>query len=307
MKKHLLLAALWCAGVSMAHATVYPVSVSNFQFNPATVNAAVGDTITWTWVAGSFPHTTTCEPASQGAFNSLPDGAATWNVPMNSTSITFSYVLKVSGTYHYSCIPHASFGMVGVINASSVLPVTLLNFGASLTPDGKALLKWSVANEQNVSYYSVQKSMDGSAFTDIGKVTATGTASQKEYTYTDGTAASSHYVYYTIKTVDKDGKTQLSPIVLFTNNKVKSGIIISMSPNPINSPGHLMLQFNAEKDGSLQVQLFDAGGKLVKQTTMTATAGVNNGHFHLGELPPGAYTVVFLLDGKKETRRLIFE
>ncbi len=310
MNKHLLFAAILCAGFLTAGATTYTVQVANFQFSvpggSSTVNASVGDTITWVWVSGS--HTTTCDPASpQGSGNSLPAGAATWNSPINSTNKTFSYKLTVAGVYKYWCIPHAP-DMAGTINVSAVLPVTLLSFGASLSQDGKALLKWTVANEQNVSYYSIQKSIDGSHFADIGKVTATGvSSSQKTYTYADNAASNSHYVYYTIKTVDNDGRTQLSPIALLKNDKVKGGIIISMSPNPVSSPGHLMLQFNADKDGSMLVQLFDSNGKIVKQTNMMATAGINNGHFHLGELPSGTYTVVFTLDGKRETKRLVFE
>ena len=213
--------------------------MANFQFSVAgggtILNASVGDTITWTWSSGS--HTTTCDPTSQGSGNSLPSGAATWNSPINSTNKTFSYKLTVAGTYKYWCIPHAP-NMAGTINASAVLPVTLLSFNTSLTQDNKALLKWTVANEQNVSYYSIQKSTDGNTFTDIGKVTATPvSAAQKSYTYTDNTATNSRYVYYAIKTVDNDGRTGLSPIALFKNDKVRGGIIISLSPNPISSPG----------------------------------------------------------------------
>ena len=302
MNKHLLLAALFCAGFSVAHATVYTVSVANFQFSSSsggsTINASVGDTIVWKWIEGD--HTTTS--------TTIPAGAAVWDNAIDPTHTSFTYILTIAGTYSYKCRPHAAFGMVGTINASAVLPVTLLNFGASLSRDGKALLKWTVANEQNVSYYSVQKSTDGMNFTDIGKITATSSSSvQKTYTYTDNTSTGSRYIYYALKTVDKDGKTQLSPVALFKNDKVKGGIIISLSPNPISSPGHLMLQFNADKDGSLLVQLFDGNGKLVTQTNMMATAGINSGHFHLGELPSGTYTVVFSIDGKRETRRLIFE
>ncbi len=305
MKKHLLFIILLHSCFLLAHATVYTIQVANFQFTPSTVNAAVGDSITWTWVSGS--HTTTCDPATQSG-NSLPAGAAIWNNPMNSTSISFTYILSVAGTYHYWCIPHAAFGMVGVINVSSVLPVVLLNFTATATQDNKALLKWIVAGEQNTSYYSVQKSIDGKIFEEIAQVASGGNSSlQKTYTYTDNAVANNRYIYYAIKTIDKDGKTQLSPITIYKNEKAKDGIIISISPNPVNSPGHLMLQFNADKKGTLLVQLFDANGRLVKQANMMAVAGVNNGHFHLGELPAGVYSVVFLIDDKKETRRLVIE
>ncbi len=296
MKNYLLLTIILFGCLSL-HAAVFTVQVANYQFTPSTVNAVVGDSITWTWVNGS--HTTTS--------TSVPDGAATWDHNMNSASTSFTYKLEVAGTYNYWCIPHAP-DMAGVINVTAVLPVVLLNFTATITQDNKALLKWTVAGEQNTDYYSVQKSTDGKTFSDISRVAASGNSStQKVYTFTDNNAAASRYVYYALKTVDKDGKTQLSPIVLYKNENIKSGIIVSLSPNPISSPGHLMLQFNADKPGTMLVQLFDMNGKQIKQANMMAVAGINNGHFHLGDLPAGTYTVRFTLDGKTETRRLQFE
>ncbi len=297
MKKHVLLAATLFGCLSMAHATVHTISVANFQFSDATVNAIAGDTIVWNWVEGN--HTTTSK--------TIPAGAAAWDVLMNESSTSFTYKLTVAGTYDYICKPHAAFGMVGTINVSSVLPVTLLNFTATVTPENKALLKWTVATEQNVSYYAIQKSTDGKTFMEAGRVNAGATSSiQKTYSYTDDNA-NSRYIYYSLEIVDRDGKTQLSPIALYKNDKIKGGIIAKISPNPISSPGHLMLQFNADKPGTLLVELYDMNGRRITQTNMMADAGVNNGHFHLGELPAGIYTVVFSIDGKKEMRRLQFE
>jgi plastocyanin len=68
MKKILFLAALLIGSVSAAWAADHPVTVSNFVFTPSTVNAAVGDTISWTWTNGM--HTTTAV--------SVPAGARPW-------------------------------------------------------------------------------------------------------------------------------------------------------------------------------------------------------------------------------------
>ena len=302
MKKHLLIICLLFCGLC-SQATVHTIQVANFQFNPSSVNAVVGDTITWTWVSGS--HTTTCDPTVNTA-TSLPAGATTWNSDINSGSSSFSYKLLVAGTYNFLCIPHQSV-MKGVINVSSILPVTLISFNTSVASNNKALLKWTVANETNVSYYSVQKSIDGSTFTEAGRIEATGNTSlQKTYTFTDNATAGSKYTYYSLKIIDKDGKSQLSPITMFTNAIAKNKIIISLSPNPISSPGHLMLQFNADKPGTMLAQLFDMNGKMVKEANMMAVAGVNNGHFHLGELPAGTYTIVFTLDVKKKQNNFSF-
>ncbi len=309
MKKHLLFICLLFCGLA-SQATVHTIQVANFQFsdlssNSIVTNAIIGDTIVWTWVSGS--HTTTCDPVNHSN-TSLPAGAATWNSPITSTATSFSYIPGVAGTYNYICIPHADFGMIGTINVSSILPVTFLSFGATASHDNKALIKWVVASELNVNYYSVQKSTDGRTFTEAGRVMASDNSSlQKTYTYSDNTTEDSRYVYYSLKIIDKDGKAQSSSIVLFKNATANGNVIISMSPNPINSPGHLMLQFNADKPGTMLVQLFDMNGRLVKQTNMMAAAGINNGHFHLGELPSGNYKVIFSIDGKKETKQLQFK
>ena len=84
-------------------------------------------------------------------------------------------------------------------------------------------------------------------------------------------------------------------------------LITKLSPNPVNKPGHLMLQFNADKEGSMLCQLYDAQGNMVKQTTMYAVTGVNNGHFHIGEVASGNYTIVFSLDGIRETYTIVVQ
>src|SRR3954470_18213688 len=159
MKKFLLLAfALFV--VTLSHATIHTVQVENFQFTPSTVNAVVGDTMEWVWVEGG--HTTTS--------TTIPNGADGWSSPMNINNKTFSYKLTVPGTYSYWCIPHSPF-MAGTIEVTSVLPVTLTAF--NITATGKdASIQWHTTNEQNISYYNIKRSSDGTNFTTIGQVNA---------------------------------------------------------------------------------------------------------------------------------------
>src|SRR5207249_12100326 len=128
------------------------------------------------------------------------------------------------------------------------------------------------------------------------------------YSYADGALPNSYrYVYYYLSIVDKDGKKSLSDIVLFHNLNGSPKLIVRLSPNPISRPGHLMLQFNSDKENSMRVQLFDASGKLIKQADMAAVAGLNNGHFHIGDVPPGTYTVIFTMGAQKETYKIVVQ
>lgn len=282
-----------------AFATVHEVQVSNFQFSPANLTVTIGDTVRWVWVTGS--HTTTS--------GTIPVNAASWDVPMNSSSTSFDYEVTVEGTYNYVCTPHAAFGMVGSITATGALPVVLNNFTISPGKANTAMLAWATATEQNTDHFEVMRSTNGSNFQKITTIPAAGNSSVLlQYTYTDiSLPTTASYLYYSLTIVDKDGKRTSSGIKMFRNANSVSKLIASLSPNPISRPGHLMLQFNSEKENTLHVQLFNAVGKLVKQTDMTAVTGLNNGHFHIGDVPAGTYTVIFIMDGLKESYKIVVQ
>ncbi len=113
MKKTYLFLLLIALCSLQAYATVYTVTVQNFQFSPATINnVQIGDTIKWTWVNGS--HTTTS--------TSIPAGATTWDHAMTQSSTTFLYKVTKAGVYNYVCTPHAP-GMAGSFTVSAVSAV----------------------------------------------------------------------------------------------------------------------------------------------------------------------------------------
>jgi len=108
MKKIFLVTAFLVCSAAATFAATHRVTVSNFKFTPATINAAVGDVIIWRWQNGT--HTTTS--------TSVPAGARTWNAQMNSTSTRFRYVIRVAGTYTYECTFHPA-EMQGTITVTA--------------------------------------------------------------------------------------------------------------------------------------------------------------------------------------------
>jgi plastocyanin len=137
---------------SQTHATVFPVTVANFQFTPALVNASVGDTIVWSWVSGT--HTTTS--------TSVPSGAMMWNNDINSTSPVFAYIVTEVGTYTYKCNIHSS--MQGQIVVTST--------GISNPPAfSTAFNVYSVNSDSYNISYSLQRSakVDVAVFDVTGK------------------------------------------------------------------------------------------------------------------------------------------
>lgn len=283
----------------VAKANVWVIQVANFQFTPASVNVVVGDMVKWVWVDGI--HTTTSL--------SVPAGAASWDSPVNSTATSFTYVVTVAGTYNYQCNVHGS-SMSGVINATGILPVVLSAFNISPSkPAGTALVAWITTTEINTDYFIVNKSVNGISFSEITRVKAVGNSSvPQNYSVTDNNNGSSFkYIYYELQIVDKDGKSSLSTIERFTNTTATSKLITQLSPNPITPPGHLMFQFNADKNGEMKIQLFNTSGKLIKEDNANAITGLNNGHFHIGDLPAGVYTIVFTFDTHKESYQVVMQ
>lgn len=287
-----------------AKATIHIVQVANYQFSPANVpDVVVGDTMRWMWVSGF--HTTTDDPANESG-NSLPAGAATWNAPINPSNTTFDYKVTVAGTYNYWCIPHSPF-MAASFTASAVLPVTLSSVQVT-AGNGTAVISWKTLTELNADHFSVRRSTDGSTFSEIAKVPAAGTSTaEKSYSFTDRSIKSDRFYYYNIAVVDKDGKQQFSETKIFKGKEALSKLILSLSPNPISAPGHLMMTFNAAKEGKMDVSVVNAQGQAIIKTQMQAFEGVNNAHVHLGVLPAGTYTLVCTLDGIRETRQIVFK
>ena len=295
MKKILL--PLLCLMCIESYATTWNVTVANFQFSPANLNVMVGDIIHWQWSSGT--HTTSSL--------SVPAGASSWDAPIESSNLSFDYTVSTTGNYTYQCNIHPT-SMTGSFTATSALPVTLSIFDIA-TADEKPALKWTTSTEINADYFSIRKSINGKDFKEIAKVAATGNSFiATNYSFTDERIpASIKYVYYALAVVDKDGKTQLSPIKIYKNNNSSAKLIASISPNPISGMGHLMLQFNADKAGIMKVRMMDMQGRIILQTELTATPGINNGHIHLGNITAGIYTMYFTLDGISESYRITKE
>ncbi|MEP6711070.1 MAG: T9SS type A sorting domain-containing protein [Ferruginibacter sp.] len=294
MKKGLLLLFLFAQ--LHTRATTWNVNISNFQFTPASLNVVVGDVIHWVWVGGFHSTTSSVVPATALAWDSSPTG---------TVGNTFDYTVTAAGTYTYFCTVHGAAVMSGSFTASVVLPVVLSGFDVSYK-NNSPFLSWVTQSESNADYFSIRKSTNGTTFSEVARVPANGNSSvEKTYSFTDKKIPGGiKYVYYALSIVDKDGRSQLSPIKLLKNNIAADKLIISLSPNPLNSEGVLMLKFNGDKAGSMSVVVTDVQGRQVIVTTLSAVSGINNGHIHLGGLPAGSYFVRFKLDEVIETYKV---
>ena len=116
-----MLASLGVIAVTpaLAQGKTVEVSMKNNPkaiFAPATVNIAVGDTVTWT-NPGIITHSVTCDPAQAvtAANVALPAGVAPFDSGTMEQDATFSHTFTVKGTYKYICKMHEAMGMIGTV------------------------------------------------------------------------------------------------------------------------------------------------------------------------------------------------
>lgn len=292
MKKLLLYFLLFLPFHTRAETHI--ITISSFQFSPSNLNVLVGDVIRWEWAEG-FHNT---------ASVTIPFGADPWSAPVSNAGFSYEYTVTAPGTYNYQCDPHAGF-MTGSFTASGVVPVTLSSFLVN-RQQRKPYLTWTTQTESNSSHFVVRRSYDGEIFTEIARVPAAGQSSSlRTYSFLDADVKNNcRYVYYELVIKDLDGKYQLSPIRFLRNNESVKKLILSISPNPVASAGHLMIQFNADEKTRMLAKITDMNGRQVLTTQLSASPGVNNGHIHLGDLAAGNYIIQFSMNGVTESYKI---
>ncbi len=170
------------------------------------------------------------------------------------------------------------------LTLSGVLPVSFLSVNA--TPKSNAILvQWATASEVNNSYFTVERSIDGTIFSKIATITAKGTAST--YAYNDVSALQGDN-YYRITSVDKDGATQLSKTVKASLQDA-TGVTMQVYPNPTKA--QIVVKLQSSTSGKLQLKVIDTKGVLVNVINTSAAELSASKSINLQALQNGVYAL----------------
>lgn len=149
-----------------------------------------------------------------------------------------------------------------VFKKATVVPVTILTVTAKRNNDQSNQVSWKVENEINLEKYTIERSVDGRNFNDIGQVPArNNTGGSFNYEYRDALPLIP-VGFYRIKAISHNGQIQLSNVVkVERENSISS---ISIYPNP--ATGNIIhLFFKNQKKGKYQVKLTNKAGQLIYQ------------------------------------------
>ncbi|SEP64944.1 T9SS type A sorting domain-containing protein [Neolewinella agarilytica] len=195
-----------------------------------------------------------------------------------------------------------AFAMGLTVNDIS-LPVTFSNL--SLTAADKSLqLDWSTSFEDNNRGFTVERSVDGSSFIDVGFVAGHDNASNGgDYRFLDQGIIENTTYFYRLRQEDYDGSTSYSDVV---SGALASGTGFNVGnfvPNPARES--TMLSIRLDEAAEVSLRLFDASGRQVAERKQQLGAGNNLLTLPLADLPAGTYLAQIVTADKALTQRLI--
>ncbi len=178
------------------------------------------------------------------------------------------------------------------LDASAPLPLHILSFTAILS-DGRTQLQWMTDQEVNTSYFNVERSTDGLAFSTLFTVQSINNpATMNTYHATDSFPHAGKD-YYRLKEVDLSGSVSYSPIVVVILN---TNLSCTVYPNPATSQVFIHIQTDAARQAT--VNWYDTRGRLLLSRAVELVAGANQVEFDFHGFAKGMYIVrITGLDG----------
>ena len=184
----------------------------------------------------------------------------------------------------------------------SVLPVTWLGINAQKSTNNTVLISWSIANEHNNKYYTIERSNDNVQFAAIGEVNALNkTAAVQLYNFTDSRSLPG-ITYYRIKQTDADGKVSYSAIAKIV--AAYTGDTWSIQPNPARSNTVLFVNINLS---NVSVSLYNAEGKQLINKFYNNVAAGTQINIPVAQYAKGVYFIKLNSAEETKTEKLIIE
>jgi len=175
-------------------------------------------------------------------------------------------------------------GNTALTDCSIILPIELESIFATAEMQTNTL-HWSTLSELSNDHFVVERSVDGTHFSQIGIVDGAGNSTEtKQYEFADR-AISNDIIYYRLKQVDFDGNYHYSAIVS-VNRKTD---VVLVYPNP--SSGNITIDFPKTCDGTYTIKYQDSLGKEFSEKAEISAEIRSYSSALFESLPSGIYFV----------------
>ena len=197
-----------------------------------------------------------------------------YNNPVLTISGISTTLLPTGGTRYFT---------IGSVDVGTPLPIELVSLNA-ICNGSSTEVRWTTLTESNNDYYTIERSIDGAYFHEVGMVQGAGNSTELiDYVWVDNFSRNSKY-FYRLKQTDFDGtvKTLLAAGVKCDVSEV------SIYPNPFHN--NLEIRFSEPTDSDFMVQVKNSLGQIVliesisKETIeyhLSIDNDLNNGFYYI--------------------------
>lgn len=161
--------------------------------------------------------------------------------------------------------------VLAVDNNLAPLPVHLLKFQGNLNKNNKVTLNWTVADNETVNSFEVQRSYNGRDFATIGIVFASEKRGTENYMFYE-TVTNSDRIMYRLKMIDKGNDIDYSKILVFMP-KTAITSEIRIYGNPVKDK--LTFSYYSNANQKVSIKIYDMAGKLLMNQDVQSADGNN--------------------------------
>lgn len=245
-----------------ADATTASLSVENITCNNG--ESGLAQMAAFTSCACSTTPAYTSDPCFKGC------AVGTGTITLTSLTIGQTIYMAMDGSAGDVC------KMDFVLTDLTPLPITLTSF-SGYQNNNVVNLNWVTESEINNAYFSIERSIDGKNFDEIGRVSGVGTSNYMNSYQTIDKDPHDGIAYYRLKQVDFDGEYAYTKIISVAFTRIGN---IRVYPNP--STGIFTLDFDENVRGEYEVNVYDLKGNRV--TTKFVVIEKNSDENHLIDL-----------------------
>ncbi|HEY6063151.1 MAG TPA: T9SS type A sorting domain-containing protein, partial [Chitinophagaceae bacterium] len=214
---------------------------------------------------------------------------------------------NVSMAWDYSQDIGSYWGIVALslkAQPSNPLPIVLTDFWAQYKKPNVTLY-WKTSQEINFSHFVIERSTEGTNYTDAGVVFAYGNAvDNTNYSFSDNlNNIQSGIVYYRLRSVDIDGKSQYSEIrIIRISKQTENAIGIVAFPNPVINEVRISIP-GEWQNKKVTYEVLNANGQVAKRTEAGCSSQTET--VNMSTLARGFYLVRVSCEGQTAQQKIV--
>lgn len=209
------------------------------------------------------------------------------------TGNTYFYLVTTVDRFHNESTESNTISL-----STGTLPLVLSDFIVKRFDQNRVQLLWETVREEQLSHFEVERSLDGSSFSSIGRVTAVNQPGNHTYQIADPIAVYNAPIYYRLRMTDIDGRFRYSPVRTITISEQQQFVQVVPTVVRTGQPVEILLQENTDRP--LSWILFDAGGRQLGSGSLSVTAAGSRTSLPATAQLRGGWYLLRFSDGKRQ-------